>query len=383
MGDEVCTFCDTPLDAEGKWNCECSSKLVYRKEPGRPATALRLFHNSRPRPCDWRDSRRAFNDLSDEEYRYWTEESAAAREWFEQEKREYNAHLQLDEEILTDHEALAECECGNGMDYIMLTTQRRRSEQQWSGYRRDHYKFNESVKAPDQAVGPGHFYRFEHLPTEIRNEIYVHLLSGSYGTSRALRQWQLEFESKGNDNELRFTDMQPLDTRILVANREIYNTALAVLYSTRTFIVDVSRASILPLFVQDPTGLSAPRPTSRIKRWHIRLTFTSGVYRNAIMRQLKSVRDVMKQCVRLDEVRFTWISVPPYWAEVPDLVREYDAMLKLFQDIQGVGQVFYTESFSETGPCKQKEWLDERGHLHLASKEVREAVKASMESPAS
>ncbi|KAL8898590.1 MAG: hypothetical protein Q9207_006623 [Kuettlingeria erythrocarpa] len=381
VGDAVCTFCDTQLNPDGKLKCECSSKLVYKKEPRRPATALQLFYSSRPLPRDWRDASRAFNDLSDEDYAYWTEESAADRRRFEQEKREYNAHLQLEEEILTDQEELAQCECGNAADDLMVATRRWRSEQQWSRYRRDHYKFNESVKAPDQAVGPGHFYHFEHLPTEIRSQVYVHLLSGPYGTSHALRQWQLRFECQEDDNELRFTDMQPLDTRILVANREIYNSALAVLYSTNIFIVDVSRASVLPLFVQDPTGLSAPRPTSRIRRWHIRLTFAGVVHRNTIMRQLKSVRDVIKQCVRLDEVRFTWISVPPYWTEVPDLVREYDAMLRLFQDIRGVGQVSYTKDFSETG--ERNDWLDGWDNLHLASKEVREAVKASMESPAS
>ncbi|KAL8928812.1 MAG: hypothetical protein Q9208_001590 [Pyrenodesmia sp. 3 TL-2023] len=382
-GDESCTLCNTPLGSDGKLKCSCSSKLVFRKEPELPVTALVLFYNRRASPRDWGYASRAFNDLSDEEYKYWEDQAAADRRRFEEEKIEYNAHLQLEEEILTDHEELAECECGDDANDIRAATQRRRCEQQWSRYRRDHRKFNESYKAPDQAVGPGYFHCFMELPTEIRNQIYSYILSGSRGTTRDLRQSQLNFESRDQDSDLRFTDMQPLDSRILVANREIYNATLAMLYSTNCFIVDVTSASILPLFVEDPTGLSAPRPTSRIRRWHIRLTFTDVVDRNRIRRQLIAVRDVMKQCVRLDEVRFSWISVPHCWNEFPGLVREYNAMLKLFQDLRGVGQVSYTMDFSDDGPCKQNNWLDEWATLHMASEEVREAVKASMESAAS
>ena len=89
----------------------------------------------------------------------------------------------------------------------------------------------------------------------------------------------------------------------------------------------------------------------------------------------------MKQCHRLDEVRFTWISISNGWAEFRGLLREYDAMLKLFQDVRGVGQVIFTEVFTEDGPNKVNKWLDGWSDLGLASEGVRKAVKASMESP--
>ncbi|KAL8721545.1 MAG: hypothetical protein Q9225_001799 [Loekoesia sp. 1 TL-2023] len=378
-GEEKCTFCNALVNKDGTLSCKCPSKLVYRKEPAPPASAIRLYYIRGTKHDTWSDAVEAFDCLSADDRKYWDEQAAADRKRFEQEKKAYNDILLLDEEIVTDKEAEEECECGNGWNDVRVALQRRRCEQQWSRYRRDHPRFNMTVKAMDHAVGPGSFDRFIDLPVEVRNQIYTYLFR-SLSRSSGLRQWQLEFETDGPDPELRFTHLQPLDTRILATNCQIYAESLDILYSTGCFVVDIARASILPLFIQDPTGTSAPRPTAKIRRWHIQVKFNNSKHKDMILPQLVAVRDVMKQCVRLDEVRFTWLAVPEYWwKELQELVREYDAMLELFKGLHGVGEVVYTDKFSEDGPCRESRWLDASDNLHLASEDVRKAVKASME----
>ncbi|KAI4147597.1 MAG: hypothetical protein L6R39_003067 [Caloplaca ligustica] len=355
--------------------------MVDRKEPQPPASAIRLFYEDSHIQRNWCDVVQTFNDMPPEDRRDWEEKSAADRRRFEQDKREYNYNLDLEEDITTDNEGIGECECGTGLFEIREETLRRRCEQIWGRYRRNHHKFNASYEAPRQAVGPGCFHRFMDLPEELRSQIYTYLLYSAWGTG-GLRQWQLEFESNDRVPEFRFTDNLPLDTRILVTNHEVYRAALNTLYSTNCFTVDVSRASTIPLFIQGATNLSPPRPTSRIRRWHIRLVFTDIIFTNTIVPQLVAVRDVMKQCVRLDEVRFTWITVPDYWErELHGLVREYDAMLQIFREVQGVGEVIFTEANSQEGHEEEHRWVNGYSTLHQASKDVKEAVKASMESP--
>ncbi|KAL8941000.1 MAG: hypothetical protein Q9211_002005 [Gyalolechia sp. 1 TL-2023] len=377
-GEEKCTFCDALVAKDGSLTCKCSSKLVYREEPAPPASAVRLYHIRENQHRDWSDAVSAFDRLPVEDRTYWNEQAAVDRKRFQLEKGAYNNNLRLDEEILTDKEAGDECDCGNGFDDIRVALQRRRCEQRWSRYRRDHPRFNSTVKATDHALGPGTFYRFLALPTEIRDQIYTHLFQTA-SNSRGLRQWQLEYETTGPDPELRFTHLHPLDTRIFATSHQIYAESLDALYSTGCFVVDIARSSILPLFIQNPTGTLAPRPTTKIKRWHIQLTLTNLRHKDMVLPQVVALRDVMKQCVRLDEVRFTWLTVPHYWEEIGDLIREYDAMLSLFKDVHGVGKVIYTENFSQQGACREPYWLDSCSSVHLASEDVRNAVKASME----
>lgn len=378
-GEEKCTFCNALVKKDGTLSCKCPSKLVYRKEPAPPASAIRLYYIRGTNHDTWSDAVNAFDHLSVDDRKYWDEQAAADRKRFEQEKRAYNDTLRLDEEIVTDEEAEEECECGNGWNDTRVALQRRRCEQQWSRYRRDHPRFNMTVKAMDHAIGPGSFHRFTDLPAEVRDQIYAFLFQ-SASRSNGLRQWQLEFETQGPDPELRFTQLQPLDTRILVSNRQIYGESLDVLYSTSCFVVDIARASTLPLFIQDPTGTAAPRPTAKIRRWHIQIKFNNSKHKDMLLPQLVAVRDVMKQCLCLDEVRFTWLAVPDYWRkEIQDLVCGYDGMLELFKDLHGVGEVLYTEKFSEDEPFREYDWLDASHNIHLASEDVRKAVKASME----
>ncbi|KAI4132826.1 MAG: hypothetical protein LQ338_000530 [Usnochroma carphineum] len=332
---------------------------------------MRLFYRNGPAPQNRQQAIRGYEYLSVEDRTVWETRAVADRARFEQEKRDYNNTIDLEEEINSDNEAMDDFECGNGVQGKRLATLKRRCEQQWARYRRDHPKFNQSYKAPEQAVGPGYLKRFMELPVEIRNQIYAYTLP-SYRDGRALRQWQLTYEIDDidDDDQLRFTDLQPLDTRILAVSREVYAGALDMLYSTNCFTVDIAMASALPLFIQDATGLSPPRPTSRIRRWHIRLTSADVRQLNITWPQLFAVRNVMKQCVHLDEVRFTWLSGPHlhYSGKVCRWIRKYDGMLKLFEDVRGVGNVVFTDTFSEAEPC-------------LASEKVRKAVKASMESP--
>ncbi|KAL8646777.1 MAG: hypothetical protein Q9210_005937 [Variospora velana] len=373
-GESECSSCGTLVNASGAPACECPSPAFRLRNPRQPISALVLFHRDSP-GRRWPVSRLAFNDLPVEDQEHWEAKAAIDRERFEQQKRAYNATLQLEEDILTDQEAIDDCDCGNGENDIRAATQGQRCEQQWVRYRQDHRKFNERYKAPEQAVGPGQFHRFMHLPIEIQDQIYTHIFRSSQDTSE-LRQWQLEFEAKRCSPELRFTHTQPLDTRLLAVSREVYSAAVITLYSTNRFVVDVSRASVLPLFIRDPTGVSSPRPTSRIKRWHVRLMYIDRVDTKVIQRQLVAVRNAMKQCTSLDEVRFTWITVPSYWNELPRLMKLYEAMLNLFQDIRGVKKVIFTEP---TESIEKGRWLDEWGDINLISEEARNAVKASME----
>ena len=312
----------------------------------------------------------------------YEEHAATIRKGYEQEKREYNDTLDLEDDILTDQEAMDECECGNGADDIEMETERLRCEQNWTRYRRDHAKFNQGHHASEQGADSCSFNRFKELPIEIKNQIFRYVLCGSH-TRREIRQWQLYYESRKIPFELRFTDLQPLDTRILVASREIYNSALQELYSVNTFVVDISKASTTPLFVRDATSNLSPRPTSAIRRWHIRLSSQKITDEDLIMPQIIAVRNAMKQCACLEEIRFTWICSLDNWtsmSDLSDLINSYDSMLKLFVDIRGAGKVIFTEEFDEELQRMSK-WLDGLGILQMASQDVREVVKASMERP--
>ncbi|CAF9929997.1 MAG: hypothetical protein HETSPECPRED_007510 [Heterodermia speciosa] len=311
--------------------------------------------------------------------REYEEKAAAVRERYEQMKRKYNDILGLEEDIVTDQEALDECECGNGANDIQVETERLRCEQNWARYRRDHPKFNQRHQASEHGVDSRCFNRFKDLPMEIKHQIYRHVLCGSQ-TGHEIRQWQLHYESRLNPFELRFTDLQPLDTRILAASREIYHSALHELYSGNTFIVDISKENATPLFVRDATGVLSPRPTSRIRRWHIRLSYADIADEDLIIPQMVAVRDAMKQCVYLEEIRFTWTCSSNGCPK--KLFQSYDSMLRKFADVRGVGKVIFTEELSKKELGRIDKWLDGWGSVpQLASQDVREAVKASMESP--
>lgn len=89
----------------------------------------------------------------------------------------------------------------------------------------------------------------------------------------------------------------------------------------------------------------------------------------------------MASCARIDEVRFSWISVPDYWAEVPALRRAYDAMLMTFKDVRGVGSVVYTDTIEWTEAKNTFPFLRGWDYVHLASEDVSRDVKETMESP--
>ncbi|KAL9603896.1 MAG: hypothetical protein Q9219_000834 [cf. Caloplaca sp. 3 TL-2023] len=379
-GEERCTFCDVLVSKGGTLSCECPSKLVYRKEPAPPASAIRLYYIRGLHKKTWTGAVDAFESLSPDDRKHWDEQAATDRKRFEREKRAYNETLRLDEDIETDDEAEGECECGNGLDDIRIDLERRRCEQQWSRYRRDHPKFNASVITVDHMASPRTFHRFLDLPREIRDQVYRCLFQ-SPPRSGGFRQWQLEYETDGPGPELRFTHQQPLDTRILTANRQIYAESLDILYSNSSFVVDVARASTLPLFVQEPTGIMAPRPSAKIRRWHLQVTFFDCKHKQFILDQLAAVLDVMKRCDRLDEVRFTWFTVPHYWSEIGRLIEEYGLMLGSFRVLHNVGKVIFTDSFSDDGPCREQKWLDLNSNIGLPEEDVRKSIKASMEAP--
>ena len=120
------------------------------------------------------------------------EKAAALRKRYEQDKKEYYDTLDWENAILTDQEAIDECECGNGANDIQAETERLRCEQNWTRYRRDHPKFNQGHHAPEKRVGSRSFNRFKDLPLEIKNQVYRHVLCGS-PARREIRQWQLHY----------------------------------------------------------------------------------------------------------------------------------------------------------------------------------------------
>ncbi|KAL8806008.1 MAG: hypothetical protein Q9223_004699, partial [Gallowayella weberi] len=161
----------------------------------------------------------------------------------------------------------------------------------------------------------------------------------------------------------------------------LYAESLDILYASKTFVVDISRASVPPLFVADPSSdnNAPPRPTAKIRKWHIRLAFTDLGHKDSILPQLKLAHDALASCVRIDEVRFTWIAVPDYWTELPPLRTEYDGMLRGFGDLRGVGKVVFTEHFERGGTDNLSMLLGGWDNVHLASESVRMDVKANME----
>ncbi|KAL8708473.1 MAG: hypothetical protein Q9220_006630 [cf. Caloplaca sp. 1 TL-2023] len=344
-------------------------------EPSPPSTALRLYFANRKQHV-WK----RFEDLTGDDRNYWLRKASADRKRYLKEKMKYNATLNLDEEIHTDEEAEADTDCGNGVAALRVSLERKRCEQQWSRYRQDHHHFNKSVSPSGESTGPGTFPRFVHLPPEIRHLIYSFALRASSNT-RELRQWNLEYEGPHIGPELRLTHLKPLDTRVLAANRQIYQEALNVLFSSNCFAVDVNQASNLPAFVAQATGCLAPRPTSKIRRWHVKITFTNIHQEPSLLYQLRLLRDEMSRSVCLDEVRFTWISVPQHWSCLPALTHAYDSMLAMFGDLRGVKEVTYTTSLPEQEVRRSHQFLDGWDEVGLASEKVRRAVKTSMETP--
>ncbi|KAL8705360.1 MAG: hypothetical protein Q9201_001516 [Fulgogasparrea decipioides] len=379
-GQEKCTFCDAPVNSARDLTCGCLPKVLYRKEPRPPIPTFRRFliHENRVSGTRRVDFVNQFNSLPLEDRKHWEQKYAEDRERYKREKEEYNEALRLDDEILTDKEAEDDCECGNAVWDIRTEPQRRRCEQTWTRYRRDHHKFNQTRKFPAEVVGPGSFHQFAHLPAEIRNRIYYFVFNDADDATE-LREWQLEFEACNIDSERQFTHLQPLDARILAVNRRVHVEALDILYSSKCFVVDISRSSDLPGFVQCSTGTHAPRPTSKIRRWHILITFTDIAQDFGI--QLRDLCNAMKRCIRLDEVRFTWISVPHYWGEIAALVKAYGQMLQTFTELRGVRKVIFTERCPGSETARQTKMLPGFSSIHLASEEVRQAVKNCMESP--
>ena len=380
-GDERCMFCDNIINSNGTSECQCPGRVTYHKMPEAPVSAMRLYYDAGCGADTWQAANNAYNHLPIQERQSWEAKASADHARFVREKTEYNHHLPLDEEILTDKEEEDKWECGNAVFESRMSLQRRRCEQQWERYRRDHWKFNRTPLriAVSKDVHLAEFHRFRDLPPEIRVQVYSHVFAARRST-KTLMQWQREYESADIDADLRFTYLQPLDTRILAVSREIYAEALEVLYRSRCFTINVTRASVPPLFVREATGSVPPRPTSKIRRWHIQLTLTDISYKELVVRQLKLIHDVMKDCISLEEVRFSWISVPDYWTEVSDLRREYDRMLLMFKDVRDVKKVVFTESFDGE---EAKHWpssLDGWNNMHLASEDVRREVKTSMES---
>ncbi|KAL8696055.1 MAG: hypothetical protein Q9224_002995, partial [Gallowayella concinna] len=341
-GEEKCMFCDELINRDGTTACECLSRVTYRKEPEGPMSATRLFYKQGPSPDSWQDACTFFMNLPIEDRKHWERRASADRSRYECEKKEYNEQLNLDDEILTDKEEEDGMECGNGVAEIRQALQRRRCEQEWSRYRQDHPRFNRPLyTSSHKTSAPDTFHPFLSLPTEIRDQIYTHYFSPSRSSSNnEIRQWHLLYESATHEPELRFTHLHPLDTRLLATTRQIYTEALEILYSSKTFIVDIARASVPPLFIADAHDdeNAPPRPTAKIRKWHIRLTFTDLTHKNSILPQLKLVHDALASCARIDEVRFTWITVPDYWTELPHLREEYDKMLESFGDLRGVGK---------------------------------------------
>ncbi|KAL8803824.1 MAG: hypothetical protein Q9182_002956 [Xanthomendoza sp. 2 TL-2023] len=380
-GEEKCMFCDQLINRDGTTACACLSRVTYRKEPEGPISATRLYYNQGPSLNSWQDACTSFINLSIEDREHWERKALADRSRYEREKKEYNEQLNLDDEILTDKDEEDGMECGYGVAEIRQALQRRRCEQEWSRYRQDHPRFNRTFDSPhNKTPSPNTFHPFFSLPTEIRDQIYAHCFSPSRSSpNNEIRQWHLLYESANHEPELRFTHLHPLDTRLLAANRQIYTEALEILFSSKTFIVDISRASVPPLFVADASDNVPPRPTAKIRKWHIRLTFTDLSHKDSILPQLKLAHDALASSARIDEVRFTWITVPDYWTELPDLRTAYDDMLRKFSDLRGVGEVVFTEHYERSETDNLSMLLGGWDNVHLASESVRRDVKANME----
>ena len=225
------------------------------------------------------------------------------------EETDYNEDLDLETEIMTDQEGKDACGCGSGSECMTLELQRRRCKQTWHRYRKDHYKFNDMVKSPRKARGPDTLSKFTCLPPEIRDKIYRYVFQAA-SWAADLRQWKPAYECPDVDPEHHdeYIYLKPLDTRKLAVNRQIYAEALDIPYSSNDFVVDVSEGDTIAQFVHDATGLAAPRPTSKIRRWHILVTLMH--VKQELGKAMHTIASAMKQCLRLDEVRFTWITVP-------------------------------------------------------------------------
>ncbi|KAL8661434.1 MAG: hypothetical protein Q9202_005616 [Teloschistes flavicans] len=379
-GEEKCALCDAKVNGNGDLTCNCDLKMIYRKEPIAPLSALRAcFEAKRHGDLGWRETVELFYHLSAEDRQHWEDRAALDHQRYENEKMEYNTALQLDDEILTDAEAEKDCECGNGLMDLRSELQRRRCEQTWARYRRDHTSFNHSIQPPAGSLGQEKFFHLFDLPQEIRDRIYRHYF-GSPGTCRELRQWQLEYEGYGVEPEINFTDLKPLDTRILAVNHQVYAEALDILYSCRMhhFLVDISKASVLPLFIRLATGTEVPRPTSRIKQWHLCITFTNLSQVTRMKSQIQQLREVMGQCSKIERVKFTWTTVPNHWNEIPSLEEAYGEMLEIFKTLRGVGRVEFADHLDSKRHGHHLRGWD---NIRLADWRVNNAVRDAMTSP--
>ncbi|KAL9576073.1 MAG: hypothetical protein Q9212_007409 [Teloschistes hypoglaucus] len=378
-GEERCALCDATVNGNGCLPCDCDPKIIYRKEPGAPVSALGLFSIQGHSDIHWREAIELFNRLSAEDREEWEEKARLDCQRYEKEKTEYNGILRLDDEILTDEEAEKDCECETDLMDMRRERQRRRCEQTWVRYRRGHPAFNKSVMPSAESVGPGNFPRFLELPQEIRDRIYRHYFNDR-GICRELRQWQLEYECYKVDRDVVFIDLKPLDTRILAINHQAHAEALDFLYSYRKhcFVVNMSEASILPSFVRHSTGIEAPRPTSRIKQWHIYISFTDLRQVKRMTAQLQQLRNVMEQCNNIERVKFTWVTVPRHWHEVQGLEEPYGEMLEVFKSLRGVGRVEFTEHLENR---KDGRFVRGWDNVRLADSRVNNAVREAMTSP--
>ncbi|KAL8961801.1 MAG: hypothetical protein Q9183_005256 [Haloplaca sp. 2 TL-2023] len=384
LGSEQCIPCDAPLDDDKRLTCTCPSKRTWRKEPSPPLSAEQLYQRRRHWLSSYaRSLDESFRSLPTPEREYWDRRSKWHQKRYEREKEEYHEVLGLDAEILTDREAEDECETGNESEYLRLEVYRRRCQQTWQRYRKDHYKFDDLVKSPKEARGPDTMSRFTCLPPEIRNNVYQYVFQPT-NCATYLRQWKPDCECQEGEEANLYTNSQPLDTRILAVSRQIHAEALDTLYSSRDFVVDVSGWDTLPRFVYDATGLVAPRPTSKIRRWHILVTFTN--IKQEFGKAMHIIASVMKQCIRLEEVRFTWVTGssycgPSYWAEMEALTEAYGRLLAIFHSVRNVGQVIFSERLLDADARRLTKSFAVFDNVHMAKEDVRMALKASMESP--
>ncbi|KAI4205513.1 MAG: hypothetical protein LQ350_000292 [Teloschistes chrysophthalmus] len=323
-GEEKCVLCDAKVNGNGIFTCRCDTKLTYRKEPTAPLSAPRAFFNGKQSNIGWGEAVELFYALSAEDRQQWEEKAALDLQRFEKEKMEYNRVLQLDDDIREE-------DCRDKV----FEYSRRRGEQRWARYRRDHPKFNPSVEAVGTSVGPCSSSRFLDLPRELRDRIYRHYFDEPR-TRREFRQWQLVYEAYKVEPEMDFSETEPFDTRILAVNHQVYAEALDVLYShrTRCFVVDITKASVLPLFVRHATGTQAPRPTLKIRRWHVYINLTNRNQVTRMKSQLQQLCDVMEQSKKIEEITFTRETAHWHWEEnkTGDLKKAYWEMLNQVLD---------------------------------------------------
>ncbi|KAL8637704.1 MAG: hypothetical protein Q9228_005054 [Teloschistes exilis] len=345
-GEEQCALCNAKVNGNGTSTCNCDPKVTYRKEPSAPLSAPRAFFNDKHGEISWGEAVELFYALSAEDRQQWEGKAELDHQRFEKEKTEYNRDLQLQDEILDHCKADPDSSWGIALVGEWKELRRRQCEQIWARYRRDHPKFNQSIEVLGESVGPGSFSHLLDLPQEIRDRIYQHYFDYPSRSRRGFRQWQLEYEAYNVEPEMAFGHSTPLDTRILAVNHQVHSEALDVLYSHRMhcFVVDISKASVLPIFIRHPTGTQPPRPTLKIKRWLVNITLTNLNQVTRMKSQLQQLCDVMEQCSKIEQITFRRRTAPEYWAETRELKEAYGEMLEIFKSLRGVGSVDFIGS---------------------------------------